>query len=231
MNFNLHQNEYDLAGSQTQELIKLYGCCIKLLITQKINQEFIFGDFSHIKVDNKACYELYAMPENSEDFEQYERLQSQFGVPMDTSINLYISKISVFDLINPSENAINEYDVTIQDSRIKDLLGSLIIVPSGKILEVTNIVLDCFGLNNVFLYNQLKNVYKFQCKTYVHKNADEIETDNIIRDKDLNEKQGENLDMLNEINTYFDTLKEISEKQKNETDKYVQKNDDVFGRF
>ena len=38
MNFNQHANEYDLSGSVTEELIRLYGTQCKLVITiQKHN--------------------------------------------------------------------------------------------------------------------------------------------------------------------------------------------------
>ena len=206
MNFNQHANEYDLSGSITEELIRLYGTQCKLVITSKINRDLTFGDFSHIKSDNRSCFEVFAMPENSEEFEQYERLQSQFGIPTDTTINLYVSKICTYKLIQESQNSKNDYDVTEVDERIHNFIGSLFIIPSGKILEITDITLDCFGLNNVFLYNQQKNVYKFKCKTYIHKVANELEK-------------------------YFDELTEIKEKQDLETNEYYRHTDDVFGRF
>ncbi|MGI7717467.1 hypothetical protein ACNGMK_09505 [Campylobacter coli] len=231
MNFNQHSNEYDLSGSVTEELIRLYGAPLKLIITKKINRDLTFGDFSHFKADNRACFEIFGMPENSEEFDQYERLQTQFGVLLDTSIGLYVSKISTFNLVQPSMNSKNEYDVTLPDSRIHDLIGSLIIVPSGKILEITEITLDCFGLNNVFLYNQYKNVYKFKCKTYVFRKSDELENDFVIRSDELLDKQTPNTDMHNELEKYFDELSSIKDKQQQETKDFYTNSDDVFGRF
>lgn len=231
MNFNQHANEYDLSGSITEELIRLYGTQCKLVITSKINRDLTFGDFSHIKSDNRSCFEVFAMPENSEEFEQYERLQSQFGIPTDTTINLYVSKICAYKLIQESQNSKNDYDVTEVDERIHNFIGSLFIIPSGKILEITDITLDCFGLNNVFLYNQQKNVYKFKCKTYIHKVANELENDMVVRGEELKQKQKENADMFNELEKYFDELTEIKEKQDLETNEYYKHTDDVFGRF
>ena len=54
MNFNQHTNEYDLSGSVTEELIRLYGAPLKLIITKKINRDLTFGDFSHFKADKHS---------------------------------------------------------------------------------------------------------------------------------------------------------------------------------
>lgn len=232
MNFNLPIQEYDLSGSVTEELIRLYGAACKLVLTDKLGIDLTFGDFSHFKADNKSCFEIYAMPENSEEFDTYEKLQTQFGVPIETSISFYVSKISAYNLLQPSNNSKNEYSVTEPDERIRKLISSLIITPSGKIFEITDIILDCLGLNNAFLYTHSKNVYKFKCKTYVYKNADELDINGVVEDPDLYEKQkGYNNNTINELENYFDRLSDITKKQNNETKDYYSNNDDVFGRF
>ena len=86
-------------------------------------------------------------------------------------------------------------------------------------------------LNNVFLYNQYKNVYKFRCKTYIYKQSDELENDFIIRSDELLNKQSLNNDMHNELEKYFDELSGIKDKQQQETKDFYTNSDDVFGRF
>lgn len=231
MNFNLHRNEYDLQGLQTEEFIRLYGACCKLILTKKINIDKTFGDFSHIKTDGRNCFEIFAYPENLDEFDQYERLQTQFGIPYDTSIGMYVSKITAYNLAQMSINSQNEYDVTLADKRIQDLIGSIIIVPSGKAVEIVEVSLDAVGLNNTFLYNNSKNVYRFRCKTYVFRAGDEIDSDMVIRNPELLEKQNANNDAFDIIGDYFDELTKTKQKQDEETNQYFNDTDDVFGRF
>lgn len=231
MNFNLHKSEYDLQGLHTEEFIRLYGVSCKLILTTKINIDSTFGDFSHIKTDGKNCFEIYAYPENLEEFDPYERLQSQFGIPYDTSIGLFVSKISLYELAQRSQNSQNEYDVTIPDQRIQELIGSILVMPSGKVLELVELYTDAPGVNNTFLYNNLKNVYKIRCKTYVFKQADEIDSDMIVRSPELLDKQPLNSDGFDVIGKYFDELTNIKRRQDTSTQDYFENTDDVFGRF
>jgi hypothetical protein len=73
MNFNFStddstNNEYELFRSTTEELISLYGIKIKYLITEKVNQDDIFGEHSHIKVDNENVHEFFAKPEETDQW-------------------------------------------------------------------------------------------------------------------------------------------------------------------
>ena len=166
MNFNLKSNEYDLQASQTRELIRLYGIPCKLLLAERINKDLIFGDHSHIKVDNKSVFDIHLLPENSEEYDQMDKLQTQFGIPVETSVNFFVAKKSINEKIQQSINvdSYNEFNILEPDDTIKRIISSLLIMPSGKILEITNVDFECVGTNNMFVYNYSKNVCKLFCK-------------------------------------------------------------------
>lgn len=231
MNLNYRSNEYNLIGSQTEELIRIYGIKIKWIFTEKIKQDSIFGEFSHFKANNKDCFEIYAMPENTDDFDDVERLQTQFpGVLGDGTLNLFISKITVRDLMQKSENSQNQIDITAMDDTIQKLHGSLIILPAGKVMEVTKIDLDAPGMNNLFLQAVDKNCFIVHCKTYIHKTANEISVDAQITDPESID-QGKTPDMFDTLDKYFDEMTKRNDAQKDLASERFEKVDPVFGRF
>ena len=71
MNFNSSSTpDYALNTSLIEEVISLYGVLTKFLITTKINEDpTVFGDYSHLKSDNAKIYDIYMMPENSEEWD------------------------------------------------------------------------------------------------------------------------------------------------------------------
>ena len=231
MNLNYRVNEYNLIGTQIEELIRIYGLKIKWIFTEKIKQDSIFGEFSHFKADNKSVFEVYAMPENTDDFDDIERLQTQFpGVLGDGTLNLFISKITARELMQKSLNTQNEIDITAMDKTIQRLHGSLIILPAGKVMEVTKIDLDVPGAGNQFLNAIDKVCYVVHCKTYIHKTANEISVDTQITDPESLD-QGKTPDMFDTLDKYFDEMVKRNETQKTEAQERFEKDDPVFGRF
>ena len=230
MNLNVKRNEYDLNGLQTEEVIRIYGICVKLILTEKINQDLTFGDFSHLKTDNKSVFQVYVMPENTDDFDDQERLVTQFGLPLDGTVNFFISKITTYQLYQGSNNTQNEFDVTQTNETVQKLHGSLIILPSGKIMEVTKVDLDAIGANNQFLSAIDKNVYCLRCRTYVHHSANEIDVNTDITAQDNPDKVAP--DMFDSLEKYFEEMVERNETQKTSIqDRFDRESDDVFGRF
>ena len=231
MNFNLKSNEYDLQASQTRELIRLYGIPCKLLLAERVNKDLIFGDHSHIKVDNKSVFDIHLLPENSEEYDQMDKLQTQFGIPVETSVNFFVAKESINEKVQQSINvdSYNEFNILEPDDTIKRIISSLLIMPSGKILEITNVDFECVGTNNMFVYNYSKNVYKLFCKTYIHNVANEIEVDTTVTTEDSNAPLNNNT--FETLDQYFDELQNTSNKQSQVASEFVVKEDDVFGRF
>lgn len=231
MNLNYRRVEYDLLGTQTEEVIRVYGLKIKWIFTQKVNSDIIFGDFSHYKADDSTSYEVYAMPENSEDFEEYERLQTQFpGVIGDSTMNLFISKISMRELVQKSENTQNQIDITLANAMVQKLIGSLLILPSGQIMEVTSITLDALGANNAFANAVDKNLYNIKCRTYIHKQSHEVSVNPDIKDSESLDT-GDTPDMFDTLDKYFIEMTQRNEEIKDEAKERFDKEDPVFGRF
>ncbi len=97
MNFNITKKEdYRLQASLTDELISLYGVLCKLLIVEKINMDdTVFGDFSHVKSDTDKIFEIYGLPETSEEWDNININFSQFGLLNLESINLFFSRKTI----------------------------------------------------------------------------------------------------------------------------------------
>lgn len=164
MNFNFSkQPEYQLNTSLIEEVIKLYGILVKFLVTEKINEDkTVFGDYSHMKSDNNKIYDIYMLPEASEDWDVGGYGMSQFGLMSLENIVLFAAKSS-FDP-NPDN---------IEDQH--EILGNLIVLPNNRVMEITNVEITTPGVNNLFTYNDAKSVYALTCKPYDFKLINELD--------------------------------------------------------
>lgn len=171
MNFNFSkQPEYQLNTSLIEEVIKLYGILVKFLVTEKINEDkTVFGDYSHMKSDNNKIYDIYMLPEASEDWDVGGFGMSQFGLMSLENIVLFAAKSS-FDP-NPDN---------IEDQH--EILGNLIVLPNNRIMEITNVEITTPGVNNLFTYNDAKSVYALTCKPYDFKLINELDNVDISVD-------------------------------------------------
>jgi hypothetical protein len=194
MNFNINnQPGYDLNTSLTEEMIRLYGVLIKFLVTEKINKDDnVFGDYSHMKSDGSKIYDMYALPENSEDWDISQESYNNFGLMNFENISLFIAKSSFADF--EDFGGIN---------------GNLLVLPNEKVMEVTSVDYVVPGVNNLFTYNNAKSVYKLSCKPYDFKIIHEIENEHISIDQT-------NVD--NSLDSYFDELVNRAERQDNEAE-------------
>lgn len=236
MNLNYRSNEYELNSYQTDEVIRLYGVPVKLMVTEKKNKDLIFGDWTHVKVDNKNVFEVYALPENSDEFESYERLQTQFNIITDTSINLFVSEITVntiFSIIK-SENSRNKTNVV--EMRHSDLINSIVLLPSGKLLEITEIIREVPGANNMFTFKNDKNCLKFVCRSYIHNPANDVKMPDVIDSEPVDVVNYE--EEFDNLNKYFNELvndeNSITNKQDDVADDFVadiSNQDSIFNRF
>lgn len=181
------------------------------MLTNKINyDDIVFGDFQHIKVDNSKIFECWLLPENSEEFDDIQYNFNDFGLLNLDVIRLFIDKKQIQN---------------ITTRPFTDLMGSLIVLPSEKIMEITDINFMVPGLNNLFSQSDEKNVYKFTCKPYHKKSFDskipEIENNDLVK-------------LYNELSNDKDQLENEAKVNKdNQTKVPVVTNpiDDVFGRF
>jgi len=169
MNFNFDSTpEYDLNTSLIDEVIGLYGINVKFLITQKINVDsLVFGDYSHLKTDNNSIYDIFMLPESTDDWNHTNDSYSQFGLLNYENINLYVSKKNIVDYV-PSLAA-NQGTLT----------GNLVVLPNQKIMEITSSVWEVPGVNNVFTSNAQRSVIKLSCKPYDNKLTSEVQASDV----------------------------------------------------
>jgi hypothetical protein len=217
MNFNLSRTpDYKLQARLIDEIINLYGINCKFLKVEKINKDIeVFGDFSHIKIDNKKVFNVYLMPENTEEAMNMNMSFTQFGLYTTAAVNLFISRKSmekIFPKIYTSKG-------------IGDVIGNLIILPSGGIVEITDCQYEVPGVSNLFTNVDNKNVYRLSCITYNNKQQNEIDTTNAVQENFVT------------LENYFDELLQGNDAQDiaavtvSDEVAVVEEVDNVFGRF
>lgn len=169
MNFNFSkQPEYQLNTSLIEEVIRLYGILVKFLVTEKINEDkTVFGDYSHMKSDNNRIYDIYMLPETSEDWDSGGFGMSQFGIMSLENIVLFAAKSS---FAQPDHDEMDE------------IVGNLIVLPNNRVMEITNVEVTVPGVNNLFTYNDAKSVYALTCKPHDFKLINELDTVDISVD-------------------------------------------------
>lgn len=215
MNFNLgdnqHNNEHLLHRETTRELINLYGINIKYIITKKINQDMIFGEHSHIKVDKDSTFEFFMLPSETDNWGGENDFFSKFGMQNLDTMTMFVSRKDMEE-IHP--------EITEREGRATvDNLpnGNLIVFPNNRIMEVTRFELSSadFGNNNLFSYDVDKNVYKLVMKTYIA-NHDDYSEANDITSSEAVEGYDEDFGRLAEIFNEEDEAEEFVEKHSNE---------------
>lgn len=198
MNFNFNsQPEYQLNTSLAEEMIRLYGVLTKFLVTEKINKDDnVFGDYSHMKSDSTRIYDIYMLPENSEDWDTDSFSLTSFGMVNFENVSLFVAKSS-FDPLSPPGS----------------ITGNLIMFPNNKVMEITNADFVVPGVNNLFTYSDAKSVYKLTCKPYDFKLIDELDNVDISTEPDV---PYETLDV------YFQELVDRSDAQDTEAETTAQ---------
>jgi len=225
MNFNItNKPEYSLYARQTDELIRLYGINVILLLTEKINYDStVFGDYSAIKTNSKDVFSVPMLPENADEFDHLDINFTEYGMRNTETINLFVSRKSI-------ENIFNSISKNVEP--IKELQNNLIILPNSRVMEITDIQFMVPGINNLFTNANTKNVYRLTLKTYEVKLSDDLSS--------LDVPNSETVGSYKELESYFDELtvqdKNVKTEAKNEINANTKKTvispaDDVFGRF
>lgn len=193
MNFNFSQQpEYKLNASLINEVIDHFGIQIKFIITEKINSDkTVFGDFSHIKTNKENVFELYALPETSESFDISSYNFSEFGFISAENITLFVFAENLDKIIE-----------------MKKVVGNLIVLPNNKVLEITNIDFMVQGINNLFVFNDAKSVYRLTCVPYEFKLTDEVDDTHLINEVKIKDDDKEIIGY--EETPLYNQLKEVS---------------------
>lgn len=231
MAFNLNTSQkpdYTLNENLTHEAIQMYGIQCKWLFSERINEDFVFRDFSHFKV-NSDFKDVTLMPQETMSWEG-DVAYNNFGFYNQWTQQLFISKSSMLDLYPDFLDKGNS-------ARAK-VVNSLLITPSSTILEVTHVESFTEGVNNVWGYNDNPSTYKLTVKIYSNNLSDEGVTE--VKDTiDLKEgPEDENgvaeiFDHEQEIDTsdidnFFNELSKVKEEQDTEGDK-ISSNTNPFG--
>ena len=203
-NLNNKPREYELSGRLTAEFIDIYGLSVDYIVTEKVSQDLVLGEFTHMRADNDSVFRVSVYPENTAGFDNQNDLLSKFGILNFDSVNLFISSAKMA-LVHP-------------DGNYQKAHGDIIVLPSGKFFEITDVENQVMGLNNMFTYSNQKNVYLLKCKPYNY-NRDELNVSNLSSDLDLG-----NLDSI------FDMEQQVLEKEATEEQSTkVDGLDPVFG--
>lgn len=193
MNFNFSaQPEYDLHTSLAEEMIRLYGVLTKFLLVEKINSdEIVFGDYTHLKSNSTDIYDIYALPENTEDWDQGDYEFGGHGLLSTGTTRLFVAKRSLDGVVE-----------------VGGITGNLVVFPNNKVMEITSTEPMVPGVNNLFTYSDQKSVYQISCKPYSFKTTGELDP----ADLSVDGAPYETLDR------YFDELAEHSDDQDTEAE-------------
>lgn len=202
MNFNFVKTPtYNLNSHLIEEVINLYGIDIKFLLVEYINKdETVFKDFQHIKTDRNKIFDMKALPENTENFDNTSYAFADFGFLDFDNITLFIH-VSEFDKAKIEMNKI---------------VGNIIVLPSNKVMEITDIQFMVPGINNAFTEDNDKSVYRLVCKPYEFKNIDEIDHEHLKHSTKRTEEMipDEILNNYDALDDYFnEILKDDKERE------------------
>ena len=157
MNLNFYNKpEYDLNRSLITEMISMYGIQVKFVKVKKINEDLVFKDYQHLVADKNDIIEMYALPENSDSFDSSGYQFNSFGFTDLNNLSVFISVESFGEI------------------KFKEIVGNLIVLPSNKILEITDVTFQVPGINNDFVNNNSRTVYKLTLTPYEFKLTDNL---------------------------------------------------------
>lgn len=211
--FNLNTSmkpEYGLNENLIHEAISMYGIQCRWLFSERINEDFVFRDFSHFKVE-KDYKDVVLLPEDSSNWEGDNGFNT-FGLFNQNIQNLYISKKSLLGLYP---------DFFTEVGNRSKVMNSLLVTPSSTILEVTNIEEHNINMNNMWAYADEASSFKLTVKIYSNNLSDEgvteIKTNIKLQEDEIFEADQE-ID-TSDIDTFFGSLEVVKDTQDTEGDK------------
>lgn len=152
LRLNNRANEYELYGGMTAELIDIYGFEVAYMKTNKLGKDISIGDITNFSF--KEVLNIMVMSDNLDGvMEERGDFLNKFGFFTNDGINLYIS-------VDTMKNIVGE---TLEFNKC---YGDLIKLPSGKYLEIVSIEHQVPGINNQYVYSNVKKVYMLRCKSF-----------------------------------------------------------------
>ncbi|QPX63182.1 putative neck protein [Campylobacter phage F370] len=208
-NLNNRQNEYQLFGTLSAEIIDMYGFQLTYIKTKRLGHDKVLDDI--INYGTEATYQIFALPENAEMFDERGDILNKFGIFTMDSMNLFISANTMKRIFQ-------------DESKIPSAVGDILLLPSGKYIEITSIEHQVPGANNQFTYSNSKNVYMLRCKSFNY-NHDNIPTLEEVNNEEVNESLDEIFNLVGSAENSKDKIKEEQDKES----PLVKGTDSVFG--
>lgn len=210
-NLNNRQNEYELSGKLSAEVIDIYGFQVIVYKTNPLGNDVTLSDVVNFSSNENIA--IMAMPENAEAFENRTvDLLNKFGLYSMDTMNLIISYHSAMRICKTLD-------------KIPSIVGNIIQLPSGKYLQVTRIEHQISGINNQFVYNNLKNIFSLHCVPYQY-NHDNIP---LVDNENLPSLKNEKLDEIFNIVGDNPQSKENVKVKQDELSTKVKGLDSTFG--
>lgn len=182
MNFNLTGSpEVSLFKSVSRELIDIYGIQLKLILTSKLNVSSIGNDWTSIKPDSTKIFELYALPDTSDDFESLNYHFDQMGFNSGKAMTCYVSAPVLDSIVG-----------------LNQVIGNLVVLPSGYVMEITDVDIYVPQVNNLYSENDDKSVYKLRLVQYEFKLHDQITDSDMIGKPKIDDPDA---DVIGELKT------------------------------
>jgi hypothetical protein len=229
--FNLNKSnkpDFELTKRNIAEMINIYGVESNFIYTNKMNKDFVLKDFSHFVADQDP-FEIYLLPEDTSNWST-DMAWDMWGLNNLRTISFFISA--------ESYNKISDKFFIDGEGTI---INSLLIMPNGSVLEISDIDYDFEGGNNLYLFNDDKSVYRITTRMYNHSKQDEINiADNPATNKivekniddgllDIEFNEDEVADKsLEDLDAYFKSLDDNKDEQDTEGQK-ISNSDSVFG--
>ena len=245
MQFNLNRQSHpdqQLKENQINEMIGIYGVECDFLYTEKMNVDKVLMDFSHLKLSEKDSIKIFVMPENPEGYGE-DLNWSMFGLENKRKVHFFISKKSCQDIIaNKQENFDYSDKLLLKDISLT-MINSILVMPNGTLLEITDVLTEVEGINNLFTFSDDQSVYRLSTQVYYNNIQDEMSYDTNKDSVPIKEQTSDIAplidypdnppsdnyeDSFEDIDNYFNSLDDVKIEQDDEGDQ-ISSSDSVFG--
>ena len=230
MAFNLNKsqkNDVILNKNNIAEMINIYGVNCNFIYTKKMNKDFVLRDFSHMTSNEST--EIYLLPEDTSNWST-DLQWDVWGLNNMRTISFFLSD-------DDYQKISDEFFIDGEGT----IINSLLVMPSGSILEISDVSYDFEGGNNLFLYPDQKSVYRVTARMYNNNKQDEIQisddastTETVTKtvedgllDIEFNEDEISD-EAFTELESYFTSLDDIKDEQDQEGQK-ISSSDSIFG--
>lgn len=214
-NFNISRSpEYDLYNACTREMIDLYGIECKLVLVKKLGVSSIVNEWASIQTDGEKIFDICVLPESAEAFDSMDYQFNNFGFIPTDNMTCYISASALDAIID-----------------FREVISNLIVLPSGKVMEITDINQWTQQTNNLYAYPDDKTAYTLRLVPYEFKLHDRITDKHLIGDPDVIDPDAEVIGELKTSLYKFNEKKSIPSKSKEDLEAITRENYKVLGSY